>query len=165
MDQPQADARDALLAELHGLQREMETTTAPAFIEPVLSTRLTMQQLKVLAILALTHTGVGMQSVATSLGVSLATLSGIVDRLEAADMVARTQDPRDQRVRLLIPTDAGRDVMKQLANTQPQVNEAVLARLTIDELRALTRGVAGLVRVTRELAAEGTNQAPAGTAG
>ncbi|MEL5991779.1 MarR family winged helix-turn-helix transcriptional regulator [Microbacterium phosphatis] len=154
MDDAEDAARAALLSDLLRMQQEMETALAPPLVEPMLTLRLTMQQLKVLAILSVSPDGMSMQSIATSLGVSLATISGIVDRLEAQGMAARGSDPRDLRVRRVVTTQAGRDVMRQLAATRPQLDEAALRRLTVEDLRALNQGIAALLRVSRELATE-----------
>ena len=66
---------------------------------PILGSTLTMQQLKLVALLA-THGPLGGHDLARHLEVSMPTVSGIVDRLVERGMVERRADPRDRRVRL-----------------------------------------------------------------
>jgi DNA-binding MarR family transcriptional regulator len=42
-------------------------------------------------------------------------LTGIIDRLEERELVKRTQADRDRRVRLIAPTDRGREIQQELS--------------------------------------------------
>lgn len=134
----------------------METTFVPEILEPMLSIRLTMQQVKVLAILTTATDGAAIQELAKTIGVSLATMSGIVDRLESQGMVERATDPVDHRVRRVIPTRTERDTMRQLFASRPQLSRPPLERLALDDLRALNQGLAALIAAVRELGADET---------
>lgn len=142
--------RAALREDLLWTQAEMETSLVPELIESVLSIRLTMQQLKVLAILTTAQEGIAMQTLAKHIGVSLATMSGIVDRLESQGMVDRATDPSDHRVRRVVPTLAGRETVQQALAARPQLSQPLLDRLAIADLRALDQGIAALLRAVRE---------------
>ena len=61
------------------------------------------QQLKVLTILVTEPEGSTIRALSAAMEVSLATMSGIVDRLESQDMIVRALDPYDQRVRRVDP--------------------------------------------------------------
>lgn len=137
--------REALLSELLSLQAALESSFVPEHIEPMLSLRLTMQQLKVLTILVTQPDGSSMQSLSKTVGVSLATMSGIVDRLEAQDMVERSLDPNDQRVRRATASPLGRQTVQRLMATRPELSSSPLGLLAIDDLRALTQGVRALL--------------------
>lgn len=132
------------------MQAEMETIIVPELIEPMLSIRLTMQQVKVLAIVMTAAGGDTVQSLAKTVGVSLATMSGIVDRLEAQGMIERMPDPSDNRVRRVVPTESGRHTMSQLLSARPQLSRPPLQRLALEDLRALTRGISALLAVVRD---------------
>lgn len=142
--------REALLAELISIQNELETSFVPEILEPMLSLRLTMQQLKVLAILMTHAEGSTIQALAKTVGVSLATMSGIVDRLESQAMIERTVDPRDQRVRRVTATPAGRETVQRLLAARPELSRSPLNRLAIDDLRALAQGIRALLRATQD---------------
>ena len=138
--------REALLAELHALQDDLETSFIPEAIEPMLTLRLTMQQLKVLTILVTEPDGSTIQGLAKTVGVSLATMSGIVDRLESQAMIERTLDPRDQRVRRVTATSTGRGTVQRVLAGRPELSRTPLNRLAIDDLRALTQGIRALLK-------------------
>ncbi|WP_286299706.1 MarR family winged helix-turn-helix transcriptional regulator [Microbacterium suwonense] len=124
----------------------------PEHIEPMLSLRLTMQQLKVLMILVAHPDGSTMQAVSKTVGVSLATMSGIVDRLEAQHMVERSLDPNDQRVRRVTATPLGLQTVQRLMAARPELSSSPLGLLAIDDLRALTQGVRALLRAVQSAA-------------
>ncbi|SFI73426.1 MULTISPECIES: MarR family winged helix-turn-helix transcriptional regulator [Microbacterium] len=154
MDTDEHTEREALLAELIHLQNDLETSFVPEIIEPMLSLRLTMQQLKVLAILMTEPDGSTIQALAKTVGVSLATMSGIVDRLESQAMIERTLDPRDQRVRRVTATATGRETVQRLLAGRPELSRTPLNRLALDDLRALTQGIRALLHAMQELPSE-----------
>ena len=145
-----------LLDELLRLQAAMETIVVPELVEPLLSIRLTMQQLKVLGIILTDADGSTVQGLSKTLGVSLATMSGIVDRLTGQGMATRVDDPNDHRVRRVVATDRGREVMQELLAARPQLSRPPLERLDVEDLRALTRGVGALLRALEAEAAAAT---------
>lgn len=146
MDDDEHAERESLLGELLALQNEIETSFVPEIIEPMLSLRLTMQQLKVLTLLMTEPDGSTIQALAKTVGVSLATMSGIVDRLESQDMIERMPDPHDQRVRRVVATSTGRETVQRLLAARPELGRAPLNRLALDDLRALTQGIRALMR-------------------
>lgn len=127
-------------------QQVMETTLLPQFTKELLTIPLTIQQLKVLAILGTEPEGNTVQALAASLEVSLATMSGIIDRLTNQHMVTRVHDPHDQRVRRVVVTDLGKQTVRGLLAAQPHVEPRIIAALELDDLRALVQGVEALVR-------------------
>ncbi|WP_342384291.1 MarR family transcriptional regulator [Agrococcus sp. KRD186] len=64
-----------------------------------------------------------------SSGVSLATMSDIVDRLEAHEMVRREPDRSDHRVRRVGATAVGRDTVQRLLAARPHLSRPPLERL------------------------------------
>lgn len=142
---PVSDEHKLLVAEIVEIQHELETSSLKAFLEPILALDLTMQQLKVLTILVTEPDGGTGQGVSKSLGVSLATVSGIIDRLEAHGMVDRVIDPDDQRVRRLIATEAGRRTIQELLTADTRMSQTPLLRLEVDDLKALVRGLRAIL--------------------
>lgn len=150
METDEDDEREALLTELLAIQNDLENSFVPEIIEPMLTLRLTMQQLKVLTILMTEPEGSTIQGLAKTVGVSLATMSGIVDRLESQEMIARTLDPRDQRVRRVTATSTGRKTVQSLLAARPELSRIPLNRLALNDLRALTQGIRALLRAMQQ---------------
>ncbi|NVC25455.1 MarR family transcriptional regulator [Kocuria sp. WN036] len=150
VDPKEPAQREELLIELLRLQSELELSFVPAVIEPMLSLRLTMQQLKVLTILVTEPEGSTIRALSAAMEVSLATMSGIVDRLESQDMIVRALDPYDQRVRRVTVTAAGRETIQRLLAARPELAHAPLNRLSLEDLRALTQGIRALVAAMQE---------------
>lgn len=141
------DERTRLIDDVRALQVEMETGWVPAMFESLLSIRLTMQQLKVLAIITTESDGSTVQGLAKALDVSLATMSGIVDRLTTQQMARRVDDESDHRVRRVLPTDAGREAVRKVIAVPPGLADDVLEKLDLDDLRALRQGLAAIFRL------------------
>ncbi|WP_199439010.1 MarR family winged helix-turn-helix transcriptional regulator [Umezawaea beigongshangensis] len=141
--------KDELIARVLTAQYRLERLVASSHANPLLSLHLTMQQLKVLVIL-FREDACSSQDLTRALGVSSATVTGIVDRLAAQDLVARREDPHDRRVRLVEPTEAGRALVRTLQEQGSQHMRALLARLTDDELRDLERIVNRLHEVAQQ---------------
>lgn len=142
---PEAVERGELVQQLLAAQAQIETTVLPRLTQELLNMPLTIQQLKVLAILGTEPEGNTVQAIATVLGVSLATMSGIIDRLTGHDMVTRIGDPHDLRVRRVVTTDLGRKTIRRLLAAQPQLDPALIESLNIQDLRALAQGVHAIV--------------------
>lgn len=142
----EASEREALVRQLIDAQHVWETTVTPRMIAELLTFPLTIQQLKVLAILVTDAAGNTVQGLATTLGVSLATMSGILDRLGKQGMLTRTEDPDDHRVRRVEATPQGRETVQRLLTTKPEMDCMPLDRMALDDLRALSQGVQAMLR-------------------
>lgn len=97
---------------------------------------LTMPQLKTL-IYVTRHEGATSGQIASSLGVGLSTITGIVDRLAEQQLVTRREDARDRRVTRVLPTSAGRELVNELIEYRNEVVTAILSRLDPDQLRTV----------------------------
>ena len=139
-----------MLGELLQLQRELESSAIPGALQPMLELQLTVQQLKVLAIVVTETRGGSIQSLARTVGVSLATMSGIVDRLASQAMIERSADSNDQRVRRGVATERGRETVQPLLAARPELGLPLLSRLSLDDLHALVQGVRALMNAVRE---------------
>jgi DNA-binding MarR family transcriptional regulator len=147
----QVTERSALLRRLEEVQASFERRAVSTMAEPLLSTPLTMQQLKVLTLVAAERGQAAGHDLAETLHVSVATMSGLVDRLVEHGMVQRSDDPTDRRVRRLSVSDAGAATLRSLLSNQNTMPTAVLERLADDDLRALVQGLAAVDRVLEEL--------------
>lgn len=144
--------RAELSEQLVRAHQVMETTLLPRLTQELLTIPLTIQQLKVLAILGTEPGGNTVQALASSLEVSLATMSGIIDRLTNQHMVTRAPDAHDQRVRRVVVTDLGKQTVRGLLAAQPHVEPCIIAAMELDDLRALAQGVNALVRAISQTA-------------
>lgn len=84
-------------------------------------------------------------SLAESLGVGRTTVSGILDRLEAAGLLTRSIDPADKRSFLLQLTAQGRELVRQLEDMRKNQLARALETMEPAVLQALHSGLAGLV--------------------
>jgi DNA-binding MarR family transcriptional regulator len=140
--------RGALHERVLAFQKAIETGALPRLESEILSMPLTIQQLKVLMMLVTEESGGGtVQGLASAMNVSLATMSGIVDRLTGHGMADRRDDPTDHRVRRVHATPLGRATAHRLIVAPPDFGPLILDRLPLEDLRALVRGLDAVLRV------------------
>ncbi len=123
-------------------------------IDAVVATELSIQQLKVL-LLAVHRPPLTAHDVADELGVSAATVSGLVGRLVDHGLLRQEPYAEDRRVKHLRATEAGELAVSEVASIQLQHRQAVLERLADDELEALAVGMAAVERALRGLVEDG----------
>ena len=95
-----------------------------------------------------------MSKLADALDVSVASLTGIVDRMESRRLVERRREPDDRRVVLVHPTDAGDAVFDEMAAERRKTLEPLLDRMTDDELESFLVGLRALRRVRTDMSDE-----------
>lgn len=135
----------ALVADIMGAQQRLQHLFAYDRSDPLFTSQLTMSQLKMLMVLSRLGTTSG-RELAGLMGVSLATLSGMVDRLVGQDLVARREDPHDRRVRRITLTPAGGALIAGIINAGADKQRRLLDRLDLAELRVVREAMALLVR-------------------
>jgi DNA-binding MarR family transcriptional regulator len=135
--------RAALLRRVIMAEQRLRSLVAYDRTNPIFSVNLTMQQLKVLLLLS-RHDGISAQELTRHLGVTSATLSGIVDRLVAQGHVTRTEDPHDRRVRRIHLSPGGRATVNEIVDGGTRAQERLLGRLD-DETLGLLETVLGRI--------------------
>jgi DNA-binding MarR family transcriptional regulator len=82
-----------------------------------------------------------MGEVASWLACDTSNLTGIIDRLEQRELVKRTPDPKDRRVKLLVLTKEGLRLHKEISArmSQPPAEIAALPASDLRELREIMR--------------------------
>jgi DNA-binding MarR family transcriptional regulator len=82
-----------------------------------------------------------MGEVASWLACDTSNLTGIIDRLEQRELVKRTPDPKDRRVKMLVLTKEGRRLHKEISArmSQPPAEIAALSASDLRELREIMR--------------------------
>nr|WP_201471078.1 MarR family transcriptional regulator [Microbacterium hydrocarbonoxydans] len=144
--------RAEALENIDALTLAVSVRSLPRMIGSLLSTQLTIQQLKVLtSIVVSDHSTTS--DLASSFDVSLATMSKLVERLVDQRLVERLTDAVDQRVRRLVPTPLGRDVIGKIMAARPEMGADILDGLSIEELESLALG---LRAINRQLQAAAT---------
>ncbi|GGM59848.1 hypothetical protein GCM10010106_02000 [Thermopolyspora flexuosa] len=130
------DERSRVIGRIIEVQRDLARALAHDRSSPLLDSNLTIRQLKVIMILAF-HGSQSGQDLARSLGVGLATVTGIVDRLVNHRLVERHEDPADRRVRRVRLTAEGRALADRLIDAGNEHFRALLSYLDLDTLRTL----------------------------
>jgi len=81
-----------------------------------------------------------MGRLADALDVSVASATGIVDRMEARGLVERRRDAEDRRVVLVVPAAGAKTVLGDIDTRRRQALARLLSMLTDDELSGLLTG-------------------------
>jgi len=99
---------------------------------------LTLAQVRTLFLIA-HEAPLPMGRIAEILGVSVASASGIVERLERHGLVAREHRTDDRRVVECVASDSGRSLIDEMSGHRDQMARRVLDVLTPDELAEFHR--------------------------
>ena len=145
--------RDELIADIMATHRQLQLLFASDRSDPLFDSQLTVPQLKILLLLYL-HGGTSGQELSRVLGVRMATVTGIVDRLVAGRLVGRREDPQDRRVRRVELTGHGSRLIDQIVTAGTDRQARLLARLDLDELRTVAAAGQLLVVAAEADAAE-----------
>ena len=114
--------------------------------------RVSSHQVSVLAQLD-RRTSCTVSVLAAAMGVSLPTISLLVDRLARAGLIRKDRDPSDRRRIQLRLTAAGERVVQSRSLLDPDRVRVLLASLTPDELTLGVEGLATLARAARRMGA------------
>jgi DNA-binding MarR family transcriptional regulator len=124
-----------------------------------LSCDLTMPQLKALIYVTRRESATSGQ-IASSLGVGLSTITGLVDRLAEHEFVTRREDPRDRRITRVLPTRRGRELVEGLLQYRNEVVTAILSQLDEQQLQTVETAFQYLIDAADRLQAQ-SNQTEA----
>ncbi len=138
--------RDPLVERVLSLRSDLYRSLRPA--REWLEIDLTTSQLKVLFLLYSADSA-SMGQLAASLGVTLSTVTGIVDRLVEHGMVLREEDPHDRRLVVCRLTPDGAAVAARLIDAGNSRLREVLDRLSLAELRCVAEGLQLLTDAVR----------------
>ena len=81
-----------------------------------------------------------MGRLADALDISVASITGVIDRMEARGLVERRRDAEDRRVVLVQPAKGARKVFGEIDNRRRKGLQMLLARLSDEELTGLLMG-------------------------
>jgi DNA-binding MarR family transcriptional regulator len=122
----------------------LSTTHAREFLE----VGVTMSQAKVLYLVQAAP-GLRMSDLSARLGVSLSTVSGVVDRLVDQGLLARRDDPADRRHVVLRITDPGATQLELFRELNAGQVRTLLARVSAADLTIVERAIAILADAAR----------------
>lgn len=144
---------EQLIADIMGAQQRLEQLFGYDRSDPLFSSRLTLSQFKILMLLA-RHGNVSGGELARLLGVGLAALSGMVDRLVQQDLVVRNEDRHDRRVRRIGLSRKGSEVIGSIVNADEAKIRTLLSRLTAEQLELVAQASLLLVKAAEEESGE-----------
>ena len=144
--------RDQLIRHIMATQATMRDVMAGAK-HPLLDLNLTMPQLKVTLVLY-RQGPLAAQDLASRIGTSPATLSGIVDRLVAQGLVTRSEDPADRRVRKLELTEEGYEQIDRVIRTGQAEQQKLFLRLDDRGLEVVAEAFDLILAAAKETRAE-----------
>jgi DNA-binding MarR family transcriptional regulator len=84
--------------------------------------------------------------IADALGYDRSHLVGVLDDLEARELIARRRDPSDRRRHLVTLTPAGKDTLEQLRAVAKQVDDEFFEPLSAEERKELFTLLARIAR-------------------
>ncbi|MDP8924249.1 MAG: MarR family transcriptional regulator [Chloroflexota bacterium] len=143
--------RERLLAEIRDTEPAMFRAMGPANAKDWIAIELTMSQLKV-AFLLYTATlphgadGLRVSEVARSLGVTLPTVTSVMDKLVERGLIRRDEDPIDRRQHVCRLTPEGRQLIERLAAGRRAYTSKLLAYLDDEALATVLEGMKLLIR-------------------
>jgi MarR family transcriptional regulator, lower aerobic nicotinate degradation pathway regulator len=104
------------------------------------------------AMQAVTNTpGSDQRTLASTVGFDTSTIGGVIDRLEARDLIVRSAAPNDRRVRLLTLTDSGKTLLAAAVPSMRRAQERMLAPLPKKDRAEFMRMLQVLVDANNEL--------------
>lgn len=137
--------RDRLLAELFQLHDRLHARSLELVGPMDLPVDLTMQQLRVLGVVA-QEPGLTGHALGRSLGVSAPTASGLVDRLAEKGLLERVEDARDRRVRRLHLTPEGARTVSGVDSIFGRLMATVIPPIPTAELATIKAGSEAMLR-------------------
>jgi DNA-binding MarR family transcriptional regulator len=143
-----AAAVESVIAGYDELMRSLAEIHAPEFVEIAV----TMPQAKVLYLLGAVG-DLHMSDLVARLGVSLSTVSGLVDRIVDQGLATRRDDPADRRQVVVALTDQGAAFLDRFRDIGAGQMRDLLALVTDDELAVIRSSLSILSRAADQASA------------
>jgi DNA-binding MarR family transcriptional regulator len=151
---------EQLIADIIVAQERLERLFAYDRSDPIFNSHLTLSQLRIMLLVARSDGGMSGSELAAALGVGLATLTGMIDRLVANDLVIRQEDPHDRRVRRITLSRAGAELMDTMISAGVAKGRRLLSRLSAQQLATVCEAMNLLVKAAEAAGeAEGSGEA------
>lgn len=129
--------------------RRLQQIAVAIFLQETEPSGITPVQFAVLQTAA-HHPGIDQRRLAGAVGLDTSTIAGVVDRLEARGLLVRQTSPEDRRVRLLHPTEEGRQLLAAAVPSVLRAQERILAPLSRKERGEFVRMLRQLVEANND---------------
>jgi DNA-binding MarR family transcriptional regulator len=138
------ETSDGLCSDIQAAIGALVSQQRPGLSHEVVQLDVPIGQMKTLFILWTAGKPQTMGQLAQALGVSLGSVTGLIDGLVQRGLVRREEDPDDRRQKLarLTPTAATR--LRRMEHERSLVAGRLLRRMQLDDLRALRQGLVAL---------------------
>jgi len=130
--------------------RRLQQLAVALFVQEVAELNLTPVQYSSLQAIC-DQPGIDQKTLAQTIGYDTSTIAGVIDRLEARGLVARSVSPTDRRVRLVTPTDQGLAVLEAVVPRMLKAQERLLEPLAPPERQEFMRLMKVLIDANAEL--------------
>jgi DNA-binding MarR family transcriptional regulator len=147
---------DSIMSDIAGIMRHVADWHVPEF----LAVDVTMSQAKLLYLVT-AQPGIVMSALAAQLGVSLSTVSGLVDRLVEHGYLDRREDPADRRQQRVTVTPEGASVVERMREMNDHHLRTLLEGMSVADLRTVSAGIAALGRHAARLESPTAERTPA----
>ena len=115
--------------------RRLQQIAVSIFLEETSEFEITPVQYATLAAVSI-YPGIGQLHVANATGIDRATISGVIDRLQARKLIVRKVSGQDQRANELFTTPAGTKLLYDIEAATERVEEKILSPLTAGQRTA-----------------------------
>lgn len=148
--------RERLLAEIFEREPAMFRAMGPASVEDWVAIDVTMSQLKVAFLLYVSTgpngpDGLRVSEVARSLGVTLPTVTAVMDKLVERRLLRRDEDPTDRRQHVCRLTAEGLALLEKLVAGKRAHTSKLLAHLDDEELATVLQAMTLLLGAAERL--------------
>ncbi len=155
-----------LTAQIIELEPQMLRVLGPAQARDWVDVELTMSQLKMMFVLSSAMgpadgtNGLRVGEVARGLGVTLPTVTAVMDKLVERGLVRRDEDPLDRRQHVCRLTADGQALLHRLMAGRRAFTHALLEHMDEDELAAFLSGMQVLLAAAKRLRASASADPP-----
>lgn len=153
--------RSQIVAEISNQLAQAKAFARRRSLRALLNESISLTHLHVLTVLS-TDGARTMSELANTLGVSFASATGIVTRMEERELALRTRSEEDRRVVMVAIAPGGLRTLEEIEGRGRKQVTKLLDTLTLDELEQLRGGLAALQRAGREFAAADVSTAEVG---
>jgi DNA-binding MarR family transcriptional regulator len=157
-----ADPADGLCSDIQAALGALMARQRSGRSQEVVELDVPIGQLKTLFMLWRAGKPQTMGQIAQALGVSLGSVTGLVDGLVERDLVRRDEDPEDRRQKLARLTPKAQARLRRMERERSVVATRLLRRMPLDDLQALRQGLVALATTAGAAvpARSGTHRSP-----
>jgi DNA-binding MarR family transcriptional regulator len=135
---------DGLCSDIQAAIGALVSQQRPGLSHEVVQLDVPIGQMKTLFILWTAGKPQTMGQLAQALGVSLGSVTGLIDGLVQRGLVRREEDPDDRRQKLARLTPTATTRLRRMEHERSLIAGRLLRRMQLDDLRALRQGLVAL---------------------